>query len=72
MSVVFFLFSIHKRVRPADADKMANSAQPPKSLGTTALTDSLEPYGDKGHAGPALASAGPDLKHYCGAPLSGV
>ena len=23
-------------------------------------------------AGPALASAGPDLKHFCGAPLSGV
>jgi len=23
-------------------------------------------------AGPALASAGPDWKHFCGAPLSGV
>jgi len=23
-------------------------------------------------AGPALTSAGPDLKHFCGAPLSGV
>jgi len=30
-------FSIHKVVRPADSDKIANLARHPKSLGTAAL-----------------------------------
>ena len=37
MRVVFFLFSIHEVVRPVDADKIANLAQHPKSLGTAIL-----------------------------------
>ena len=37
MGVVLFLFSIHKVVRPADADEIANLAQHQKSLGTAAL-----------------------------------
>jgi len=39
MRVVFVLFSIHEIVRPADADKITNLAQYPKSLGTAALQD---------------------------------
>jgi len=37
MRVVFFLLSIHKIVWPADADKIANLAQHPKSLGTATV-----------------------------------
>jgi len=37
MRVVSFLFSIHKIVWPAEADKIANLAQHPKSLGTAGL-----------------------------------
>jgi len=35
--VVFFLFSVHKIVRPPDADKIANLAKHSKSLGTAGL-----------------------------------
>jgi len=34
---MFLLLSIHKVVRPADADKITNLAQHPKSLGTAGL-----------------------------------
>jgi len=34
------------------------------------ITFKTNEYGK--YAGPALASAGPDLKHFCGAPLNGV
>jgi len=39
MRVVFFVFSIHKIVRPANPDKIANLAQHPKSLGTAVLKE---------------------------------
>jgi len=44
LCVLYFLFSIHKIVRPADADKIANLAQHPKSLGTAALSDQKYKY----------------------------
>ena len=37
LCMLFFVFSIHKIVRPADTDKTTNSAQHPKSLGTADL-----------------------------------
>jgi len=39
LCVCFFVlfFSMHKTVRPADTDKVANLAQHPKRLGTAAL-----------------------------------
>jgi len=35
--IFILFFSMHKTVRPADIDKVANLAQHPKSLGTTAI-----------------------------------
>jgi len=35
--LLFLFFSIGKLVRPVDADKIANLAQHPKSLGTAAV-----------------------------------
>jgi len=35
--IVILSFFQHKRVRPADANKITNSAQHPKSVGTAAI-----------------------------------
>jgi len=37
--VFFFVFSMRKAVRPADANKIANSAQHPNGLGTAGIID---------------------------------
>jgi len=37
--VFCFSFSMHKTVRPADTDKVANLAQDPKSLGIAAIEE---------------------------------
>jgi len=42
MRVVFCFISVHKRVRPTDADKIANLAQHPKRLGTAGVDDGLQ------------------------------
>ena len=60
MRVVFFLFSIHKIVRPADADKIANLAQHPKSLGTAGIYSRVD-----FSPGAASSHISSHAMHYC-------